>query len=306
MRIIGGLFVLFGLAFIFTPMNSNAQTAKAVITVEESFVYEKPDFDSQIIGTAEKGKVYSISKGKRGPFHKIRIKPGFVGWISEIDLKISGAGGKSTGARPKKSTASAKASANKKSEKKSISEDSDSGQSRIRRKKPVNQTRYWGPALQYMNFTENTMGKKRTEPLLMYGVKLSGPGSLFLGGTSTDANLLFYWGAPGYYSTGTGRPADGWMILTDFLYLVEFPQSRQLMSFVGFGPMFRYSHFNVTLPQAGSNTPLTYSLDDMVLGAAFNGGIAYQAGPYALRLDGKYYWEKQQYFAGGVSFQFEF
>lgn len=295
-RVLWGLcgFIGFLGVLLLTPI-SQAQNLRAFITADEAFVYEKPDFDSQIIGAAIKGEVYSVSRGKRGAFHKIRLKPGVLGWVSEVDFKVvSEAQAKQLQQRKKQVATSSK--------KKSKGESSSGA--KIKRNKPINECAYWGPTVHWASFTENTMGAKRSDALFFLGARLSGPGTLFWDETFTDASLALAWGAPKYYQKVTGRSADGWILLADYLYIMDFPQSRRLMSFIGFGPMFRYSHFNVSLPQEGVSRDLSYSLDDMALGAVFAGGFAYQMGNNALRIDAKYHWEKQAYFGAGVSFQF--
>lgn len=286
-----------------SPQNAQKQNKsrnlKALVTVEEAFVYEKPDFDSQIVGAAKNGQVYEVSQGKKGAFHKIRLKPGFVGWISEIDFKVITA---SEALEIKKSASVRK----KKSVSKNLSPDEKSEGTKIKRQKAFNETPMWGPMIHWASFTENTMGAKRSDSVLFFGAKMSGPGTLFLDDTYTDASVGLSWGAPGYYKKVTQRSAEGWIFLADYLYIIDFPQSSKLMSFFGLGPMFRYSHFSVSQQQSGTTADLSYSLDDMTLGAVASGGIAYRISHYAIRLDGKYHWEKQQYFGAGLTFQFEY
>jgi hypothetical protein len=287
---------------LFVPPVSFGKNLIAVITAEEAFVYEKPDFDAQIIGAASKDQVYAVSQGKREAFHKIRLKPGVIGWISEVDFEVlTEAQAKAFQQKKKGDSASSK---NKQRDRKKKQDKLDS-KSQIKNKKPIHEAAYWGPLLHWANFTENTMGAKRSDPMYFLGARLSGPGTLFLDRTFTDASLALAWGAPKYYQRATGRSADGWLLLADYLYVIDFPQSAKQMSFFGWGPMFRYSHFNASLPPESSGArELAYSLDDMALGAVFSVGMAYKIGDRALRVDGKYHWEKQQYFGLGFSFQF--
>lgn len=51
----------------------------------------------------------------------------------------------------------------------------------------------------------------------------------------------------------------------------------------------------------------SYDLSDMTLGAVFGVGLNLMLGDqYALRLDGRYYWESERYFALGLAIQKEF
>lgn len=291
----------FGVIFLFLfllPSVCVGANLRALITAEEAHIYEKPDFDSQIIGAASKDKLYAVSRGKRGAFHKIRLKPGVVGWISEVDFKILSEDQAKALQRDKREESSASSS-------KSKADQKSNSTAKVKKSRAIHESSYWGPLLHWASFTENTLGAKRSDSLLFFGARRSGPGTLFLDRTFTDASLALSWGAPKYYQRVTGRSADGWVVLADYLYIADFPQSRRLMSFLGWGPMFRYSHFNAALPQEGvSSKDVSYSLDDMALGAVFAAGFAYQLGDRAVRIEGKYHWEKQQYFGAGLSFQF--
>jgi outer membrane protein W len=75
----------------------------------------------------------------------------------------------------------------------------------------------------------------------------------------------------------------------------------------GFGPMFKYSHYEVSLNALQNAKQATYSLDDMVFGAVFDVGLAFRiADTYALRFNVKYYWEKTKYWGGSLTFGFPF
>lgn len=258
---------------------------KAQVIGDPAFLYKEADFESEIIGTATAGEIYNVSKGSKANFRKLRLKPGVVGFISNDDIKLVS---ESAAKKIKKTEA-------KKTEKK-----------RERGTKSIEMTRYRGPVLQYTNYAEDIMGSLRRDSLLMYGAKISGYNTLIEGDIYTESNILFHWGAPKYYGDVTREGAEGWLLMTDFLLQSTFPQSRVHMLFVGVGPMFRYSHFNATIRDPNTGKLLSYGIDEMALGAVINGGLAYQFGSYALRLDGKYIWEKQKYYAGSLAFQFSF
>lgn len=251
---------------------------------DPTFIYKDSNFDSEIIGTAVTGQVYSISTGIKNGFRKLRLKPGLVGFVSVDDIKVV------TAENAKKiKNADEKKTENKKKSKKVRS---------------IELTRYRGVVVQNTNYAEDSLGKVRTAPLLFFGAKISGYNTFFEGDVYTESNILLHWGAPNYYADATGRSADGWIVMTDFLVQSVFPQSQKHMLFFGFGPVFRYSHFNATLREGSKD--VSYSLDEMTLGAALNAGIAYQISSYDLRLDAKYIWEKQKYFAVGLAFQLPF
>ena len=70
--------------------------------------------------------------------------------------------------------------------------------------------------------------------------------------------------------------------------------------------MFKFSHFELGITDSGTGKTKSYSADDISVGAIFNFGVAFKVSDYALRLDAKYYWEKEAYLAGGLSFLFPF
>lgn len=264
----------------FLPLSLWAQAQQATVISDGAMVYQDADFDAPVISTVKLGAVYNISTNKKGPFYKIRLKPGHVGWIADTDIKPGII----------KITAP---------EKRKLEDSREE-----KRKKPFFATRYRGPLLQYTNFTEDTLGEERSDGLIFYGVKFNGFNTLFTGEIYTDANILFHFGAPAYYEDYTKKSADGFIFMTDFLFLTVNPQGKTLLMFYGFGPMFRYSHFNLDVPDGAST--LSYSADDMTLGAVFNLGIATRLGSLSLRTDAKYYWERSQYFALGLNLGWEF
>lgn len=267
-------------AFLF-PLCLWAQAQQATVVMDGALIYQDADFDAPVISTVNLGTVYSISTKKKGPFYKIRLKPGHVGWIADTDIKP----GVIKMEKPEAPNKEAQREARKKN-------------------RPFFASRYWGPVLQYTNFTEDTLGQERNDGLLMYGVKFNGFNTMFSGEIYTDANILFHFGAPAYYSDYTKRSADGFIFIADFLLQTVIPQGKNALFFYGFGPLFKYSHFNIDVPDGASN--LSYSADDMTVGAVFDVGAAARMGDFSLRLDGKYYWERTKYFAVGLNLGWQF
>lgn len=257
-------------------------------------VYSAPDFDAPVVTTLKVGGVYDISTGKKGAFYKIRLRPGSVAWIADNDIHPG---------IVKEAIAYAEAQKKQKHEAKKNAADEEADFSK-KPKKPFDMQRFRGPSLDMVQYREATLGGHPTDNLLFYGFKVAGPNTMFEGDTNTEANLMVHMGAPSYYKKATGNTADGWIFMTHFLFENTNPVSRNYNYFYGFGPMFRYSHFNLGLTSAGKT--VNYSADDMTLGAVFNFGLAFKISDYALRLDAQFYWEKQMYAGGGLSFGFPF
>ncbi|WP_374028860.1 SH3 domain-containing protein [Bdellovibrio bacteriovorus] len=257
-----------------------AQAQQATVMLEGALVYQDADFDAPVISTLKRGGVYSVSTKKKGPFYKIRLKPGTTGWIADTDVKP----GVIKLAEPEK---------NQPSEEK-----------KDKRRKPFFASRYRGLDIEMINFTEDTMGEERSASMIFYGVKFNGFNTMFTGDIYTDANIIFAPSAPSYYADETGKSADGFIFIADFLLQTVLPKGKSMLFYYGFGPMFKYSHFNLELPN-GTKT-ISYSADDMSLGAVFDLGMAFRLGPVSLRTDAKYYWERSRYYGLGLNFGWEF
>ena len=272
-------------------VNPNA-AQKALISGEQAYIFEQPNFDSEVITILTPSKTpYYISSGKWGPFYKIRLAPGKTGYVLDSDIRIL------------------KDPKNKSQDKNKKIEGEPADPKKKQARKPrraasFKNARYWGPVLQMTDFTENTMGNIHHQYLPFYGVKVSGAQTVFDDDTNTEADFLLHWGSPSYYTDATSNTAAGFLLFADLLWQSLQQQSKNVMTFYGAGPLFRYSHISSTLT-IGS-TKSEYALDDMVLGAAFNAGMVTRLSEYALRLDAKYYWEKQKYWSIGLAFQFEF
>ncbi len=275
------------------PANPN-KAQKALISGEQSYIFQQPNFDAEVVTILTPSKtVYFISQGKWGPFYKIRLEPGKTGYVLDSDIRIL--------KDPKIKTQSNNQSNNKNPEE----EKPGGGKTKKKRHaRSFKNARYWGAALQMTDFTENTMNNIRHQYLPFYGIKISGPHTVLEDDTNIEVDLLLHWGPPSYYTDATTNTAAGFLVLTDLLWQSLQQQSKNVITFFGAGPMFRYSHISSTLTIG--NTKSEYALDDMVIGAAFNAGMATRLDQYALRLDAKYYWEKQKYWAIGLAFQYEF
>ena len=275
--LLGGLGFFSSLAMAFAaPAPAGNSASRGFVLHDGAAVYQKADFDSSVIAYLQAGKIFEISGKTFGAFYRIRVKPGMIGYIADSDIKSS---------RKKNQEAAAEA-ANAPAKKK--------------KKHPFGFTQYAGLEFAYVNYREDTMGIKPTASLTFVGAKLSGPNLVVSGAMTTDVNFLLSYGAPSYYSQTTGNSAAGWIFISDFLFVTNFPQGRNALLYSGFGPMLRYSKFDVQLGKA------QYSLEDMALGAVFTAGLGLRAGRFALRSEIQYYWEKMQYYGGALALQMDF
>lgn len=271
---------------------------KGRVTNDDATVFKTPDFDGEVIGTLRTGEIYDISDKQRGPFFKIRVRSGVVGWISDADIAPLG-----SISMPSRPTAPAKAK-NKKSNPKTAKTPPQP----MKPVRPIQRTRYRGIDISQVNFTENTMGKKRTSSMKFFGARFSGPNTLIDGDMYIDTQVLFSSSPPDYYGKATGQASSGFAFLADFMFVTDIPQTRDVMAYYGFGPMLRFSQFNVLLPDDPSpGLTKGYQLSDAAIGAVFGLGVAVAlSDSIGVRLDGRYYWEAQQYTGLGLSIQMPF
>lgn len=272
-------------------------------------VFEKPNFDSKVIATLEEGAVFDVSQQLyAGAFYRIRVQPGTLGYVSDADVKPLWKGASASSAPVPSPGAKLKPPKNKKENKESkeAKEALLEKRRQEKKKRPYQYTQFVGLQYASIDYMEDTMGDKRHEQSGFFGVKLSGPDLVVDGAFPTEVNFLFHSGAPSYYERFTGKAADGWIFLMNFLWESYYPQGKNALLFMGFGPMLRYSKFNVSLTDQATSRTQEYSLEDIGAGAVFNGGIGVRMDQVSLRGELQYYWEKQMYWGAGIALQFAF
>ncbi len=279
------------------PSKAAAGSQRGVVSVEEATVFKDANFDSEVLEMAPQGRVFEMSLGKRDGFYRVRLKPGTTAWISEGEIQAQG-----TAEAP-----AAEAPLKKETKKKQSKKTEDAPLEPRKKRKSMEAMRFRGFSLESVNYAESTMGALRHETLLTYGFRVSGPNTLFTGDMPTDLEIMVHPSAPSYYATQTGNSTSGFLLMGNFLFLTQIPESKTMMFYYGFGPSLRYSTYRVTLGDAASTNQKSYDLSDMTLGAVFGAGLNLMLGDqYALRLDGRYYWESERYFALGLAIQKEF
>lgn len=260
-----------------------AQMQKAQIVTQGALLYTEPDFDATPLGALQAGDVVDVSTQRYGAFYFAKTKIGQQGYISDVDVKLA-KGAIQQGGQLTPSEAPRIAS---KSEKK------------IDRRPPFEETRFVGLSYDFIRYSEDTMGKSYSEPYDFFGIKFTGP-NLLLGIMPVDIHLRFTNQVPTYYQKNTGQPVESLITISDIKFMSFWPQSSWHMLFLGFGPTVRYSRFDVKY------NGKSYPLEDVGVGAAFNVGIAFRWGKFALRTEADYFWEKSKYSSAGASLQYAF
>lgn len=294
------IFVIFMLCFIcafsieIKAQNSqpkkirSVQFQRAQVVSQDAAVYAKPDFDSEVTYVLELGDQFDISMNVRGPFYRIILdrKNKIYGWIADNDIVPLSKLKKSKAQENKKKV-------EEKSDLFSQEEDADDEYANYRKIDKLLNQRWIGPQVSFVNYTEDTMRRLRSEIIPFFGIKLYGANSLFSGPIVIESNLLFA-KAPKYYRKVTNEKADGILGIVDFNFQQQLPISVNQVWSYGFGPLLKYSDLKLNLNDK------TYKAQDIILGANFNLGTLYSFKSFALRSDLKFIIEKKNYFSFSV------
>lgn len=274
------------------PLGAAGGWIKGRVIVDKAAVYKDSDFDSKVLGFTVKGRVFMMLPQTFGAFHRIEIRKGQYGYIPDTEI------------RP---LVAPKAAAKKKADTKTAEKEKKDPP---RKKLPFHEAGFRGLSASMINFRENTMGMRPTDTMLFYGFKMSGKDTV-MEGSEGSINVDFAPSAPSYYEQATGYSASGFVLLVSGLIEHTAPQGKNTMTFWGFGPMFKYSKFNVSMDVPNAKPPPakvrdSFAMDNMHLGAAFNLGLAQKIGDFALRAEARYFWEDLQYLGFSVALQKEF
>jgi hypothetical protein len=281
-----------------SPQKKSAGIA-AKIKNEGALVYDKPDFDGEVLATLPLGTKVRVSKGVTGNFAKFhRVRAGkILGYISTMDVDVEGGttiSEISDGTRKPKPNVKAtkkkpKAQASQKPTKKK----------KRRESRPIYFSRFVGALIGRTEFKEGIIGADASTNLTIYGLKITGPDTI-IEGPITDFNVALHYGAPDYYDRLSKTKPSGFVVFADLDLLIPFTQKQNQMAYFGLGPLLVLSSFKVT--SGGAAMDLT----TLNLGLSLVLGGAVRFDQVAFRLEGKYFIEKQSYRALQASVQTEF
>jgi hypothetical protein len=282
---------------LFISASAWAEAAKGRVRSDGAVVYKAASFDSEVLANLAPGSIYYISDRLfNGAFYRIMVKKNVFGYVPDYQMDPLSAG-------------SAAAVTAQKNPKMAAKKKTPSLPKQPERREPTKRslalTRLGGLEYANIDFKEHTMGGNYHANTSFFGFKFSGPDLLIEGPFTMDINLLFSFGAPSYYADATGNSADGFIMLSDVMLQYNWGMGPNAMWYFGFGPLLRYSKFNLALGSGASKK--AYLAQDMNFGADFNLGLAFRlARRWALRVEGRYYWEKNMYpgFAGAIQYSF--
>lgn len=250
---------------------------KAKIVSPDVEIYSKADFDSEVFATVSQGETYMVSDKNYGPFYRIKLKSGKVGYIVDYELDIEGKGP----FKEKDLDDVLAAEAIKFAQETPEGQDEEEIQMFGRL--------YSGPTLQLINFNEETLGSGQTDNLLAVGYK-----NISL----TSWSILGAFKVPKYYTEKTGGSASGFKLWGDFGFSNPVvSMGRSEIRFAG----SLFSHFSFIQVE----TPLRkYDLHDITVGLALEFGWIYRFKKNAVDVAVKYYFDKSNYAGLGVSLLF--
>ncbi len=275
-----------------------ANSVIATVVTDGAVVRSAPDLDACPIAQLAQGKKIRVSKKTTSgevKFHKAAVR-GRVGYIANFDIRIgsgpdetSGGAGDSGKDGAGDAAAKRKAKARKEAAKRRMSE----------RSEPIYFARFVGIVGGVSEFKEDISGVDASASMPFYGLKVTGPDVIF-GGPVVDFNFLLHYGAPTYYDALSAIKPTGFVLITDALFLLPVGNGHNTTGYVGVGPMLMLSQF--TVMNAGGKKDLT----EFNLGADFALGVATRIDKVALRVEAKYFLEKQSYKGLFASLQLQF
>ncbi len=253
------------------------QTAKIVGDAVE--IYEAADFDSEVVDEVYKGESYKISSKPYGPFYRIKLKSGKVGYIVDYELDIEGRGPlreKDLDEMELKEALAVKAPAEL--DAKTEAEERE-----------VFGRSYQGPVLLMYNYHEDTMGGEQIDELLALGYRSIKTLSWSIAGTTQ---------VPKYYTKAAGNSATGFQLWADVGFSNEVAQfQRSALRFAG----NVFGHLSLI----ELKTPVdTYNMQDVTAGVNLEVGYLQHFGNFSLDISAKYYFDKSNYAALGLAFLF--
>ena len=252
---------------------------KAKIVDDEVEVYSEQDFDSDVLDIVHQGETYSISNNTFGPFYKIKLKSGKVGYIVDYVLDIEGKGRLKPKDMDQLDAQNAMVIKDNPETAEAEAEEEEASLGRV----------YAGPSIQLINYHEETLGAGQVNDFLAVGYKSV---------SVLSWSALASFNAPKYYAAGTGGSASGGMLWLDLGYsntMANFNKTE-----IRFAGSF-FSHISILHVE----TPIRkYDLHDITLGLALEGAVLFKIKSHALDLGLKYYFDRSNYAGLSLSFLF--
>lgn len=278
-------------AILFSVLTVEA-VQKAKIVSPEVEVYTGADFDAEILDVVRGGETYLISNKVTGPFYKIKLKNGKIGYIPDTEVDIEGKGRVGTGedtddpflqemdpiGKDKKKNKNS----NKKN-KKSNEDDEEADEENT-------DLDYQGVTLQLINLHEDTLGGVQIDDLTAIGYKKIS--------NELSWEIMGSFKTPKYYEDKLKASVKAYNIWADFGIMNDVPLRSRLFARYG-GALFTHASW-VKVETAQKK----YDMQDVTVGVLLEGGFFVTFKKWTLDLSMKYFFDRNSYGGLGLSFLF--
>ena len=265
----------------------------AVVKNNGSAVYLDRSFDAPIIAYMEAGKKVKISRKKYkglggfGIFFKIKVKKGKVGYIADTDIVP----------RFKKKIGQKKISENP------LFKDLTNSKKKKRKKPrdPIYFSRYVGLTFSSVNFTETIASKDVSDSLTVFGLRLSGPGTI-MEDLPLDTDISVSMAPPSYYEILSDNSVATGLVLIAHTSLM-FPLAEWADTLINYSLGLSTVYTSVQFLGGGRNFDSQEFRIGALAGVAANFRFARD---YLFKLEAKYFYEKTQYMGYGAALQMNY
>ncbi len=275
-----GRFVFLFSIFFLPFLAKAAQWATVINTGAQ--VYKNASFDAPVISYLSLNQRIRISSKTFGPFYRVKLPQGKLGYISDIDVK------------PENGLSVEERSFKSRQEKDPFS------------RKPIFGNTYLGLIVGMVNYQDEISNFVGSSNVIMFGPKFSTPLEMVNGVFTLDATLLFGIDTPDMYDQICLQcEASGNLVVSDVqlqFSLLDF-NDRSMSIFIGTGPFLSYSDVKVVQEVNGilSEVPLQSAR----IGGSLTLGLGIRLGDFALKLEPKYIIEQLSYFSFQAAFQYQ-
>lgn len=260
------------------------------LSVTDADVYKSSNFDSDIVTNIRQGEAFFVSEKAYDGFYKIKLKSGVIGFVPDHEIAINGrvfeekpyvdeSREQELMNRNKKIK-----NAKSKKEKEKIEDDPDEDH-----EDDVFDSNLKGLSLQIINFHEDTLGSVQVDDLLAIGYKNL---------TDVSYEVFAAFKAPKYYSEKTFGSASGFHVWGAYGINNLLPLSGATALRYGASMMAHYSQIKV------DTSVRTYDLQDLSVGVILEGGMLLRFKKAAVDFSVKYFFDRNNYAAFGLSLLF--
>lgn len=276
---------LFLCSSLLVSVSAQAQKIKArraIVSIDGAAVYAKPDFDAEVLTYLKLGEpvVASVKtfpgRGGIGLFFAVRGPNNVRGFIADTDLVAAESKKPLSPLMKKEKPVDLPTEA-------SASEDAS-----LSSKEPLYFTRFLGATLGRKGYSMKYDGKTYSSDLLFFGVRGTGPGTLF-DGPPLDFNLAVSVDSPKFFEEFAQNKPNGFLVFSDLLLQLPLWEKQNQLIYYAFGFMASYSSYRVQVNNQFRDTK------EFRLGGELGIGYAHRVfRKYLVRADYKYHFERFQ------------